>query len=158
MKTTRTLGSLAYFVISCIVIYSCSKIELKSPATESCETEFTAQAISCRLQRHAVYTFTSSDDLEKITIQGDLLDFSGEQALVTVSGGALSVTQTIEASGSSMNIKIEGDVSACEKVTITIMWYGNKPGGEITSNWSVMDSNGSALAEDIIPLECEIEK
>lgn len=156
MKTSRTLGQLAFLILFGVVIYSCSKVGLKDLNTESCDTEFTAQAISCKVQRTVIYTFTSPENAEKITIQGDLKDFTGPDAIISISGGALVSNQW--SLGTNRHISIEGDVTACEKIIITINWTATQPGGVITGPWSVTDSKGVALAAEIIPLECEGEK
>ncbi len=124
-------------------------------ALDGCETSFTGEAISCTNQREAVYHFTSEDDLSYIKIQGGLTNFTGADAVVTVTGGNLAVSQWTPGGSSNRIIKVEGSVAACETITITITWNSTNSGGIITGSWSVKDANGVDVAPSVAGLECE---
>ena len=51
-----------------------------------CVTSFIGKAISCGAAREAVYTFKSDTDLPYFKIQGGLTNFTGANAVVTVTG------------------------------------------------------------------------
>ncbi|HLF46366.1 MAG TPA: hypothetical protein VI548_08070 [Chitinophagaceae bacterium] len=123
-------------------------------AVEGCETSFTGQAVSCGTSREANYTFISEDALSYIKIQGGLTNFTGADAVVTVTGGNLTVTQVTPGGSSNRRITIEGSVDACETITINIKWNSSNTGGTITGDWSVKDINGNALAPGIAGLTC----
>lgn len=112
---------------------------------EACENAFTGKAISCDTEREAEYTFTSKEDVSDLKIQGGLTNFTGSDAVVTVTGGNLTVSQ--KTPGGSLNrvITVEGSVSACETVTIHITWNSTNPGGEITGSWSASGTGISVL-------------
>ena len=123
-------------------------------AVDACETSFTGEAIACGNQREAVYTFTSKDALSNFKIQGGLTNFTGEDAVVTVTGGS-NITKAQWTVGGSSNrvIKVEGDIDACETITITITWNSTNSGGVITGSWSV-SANGSDVAPAVAGLTC----
>jgi hypothetical protein len=58
-------------------------------ANKGCETSFTGEAIACGNQREAVYTLTSKDAVSNFKIQGGLTNFTGADAVVTVTGGSI---------------------------------------------------------------------
>src|SRR5687767_6542146 len=89
-------------------------------AIDPCETSFTGEAITCGNQRQAVYSFSSVDALSYIKIQGGLTNFTGTDAVITISGGNLTSSQSTPGGSSNRIIKIEGSVAACEIITITI--------------------------------------
>lgn len=122
---------------------------------EGCETSFTGEAISCGSAREAIYTFTADTDQEYIKIQGGLTNFTGEDAIISVSGGNLSYSQSTPGGSSNRVIKVEGSVSECETIIVHITWNSTNNGGIITGNWSVKDSNGVELAPSIAGLECD---
>ena len=123
-------------------------------ANRGCETSFTGEAIACGNQREAVYTFTSKDALSNFKIQGGLTNFTGADAEVTVTGGT-NITQSQWTVGGSSNrvIKVEGDIDACETITIRITWNSTNSGGVITGSWSV-SGNGGEVAPDVAGLTC----
>ena len=121
---------------------------------DGCDTSFTGEALSCGSTREAVYTFTPDADQEYIKIQGGLTNFTGEDALVTVSGGHLTVSQSTPGGGSNRIIKVEGSVIECEVVIIHVIWNSTSSGGIITGNWSVKDDNGEELAHAVPGLSC----
>src|SRR6185503_9760169 len=90
---------------------------------DGCLTSFTGEAISCGNQREAVYTFTSKDALTSFKIQGGLTNFTGADAEVTVTGGS-NITKSQWTPGGSSNriVKVEGNIGACETITIRIRW------------------------------------
>jgi hypothetical protein len=123
-------------------------------ANKGCETSFTGEAIACGNQREAVYTFTSKDALSNFKIQGGLTNFTGADAIVTVTGGS-NITQSQWTVGGSSNrvIKVEGDINACETITIHITWNSTNSGGVITGSWSV-SANGGEVAPAVAGLTC----
>jgi hypothetical protein len=123
-------------------------------AIDPCQTEFTGEAISCGTSRQAVYTFTSENDESYIKIQGGLTNFTGADAVVTVSGASLTVTQSTPGGSSNRIIKLEGAVTACQEVTITITWNSSNSGGIITGDWSVKNAAGVDLAPAVAGLQC----
>jgi len=122
-------------------------------ANKGCETSFTGEALACGTAREAIYTFTSKDALSNFKIQGGLTNFTGADAVVTVTGGS-SITQTQWTVGNSSNriIKVEGDIDACETITIHITWNSTNSGGVITGSWSV--SAGGEVAPAVAGLTC----
>lgn len=123
-------------------------------ANKGCETSFTGEAILCGNQREAVYTFTSKDALSNFKIQGGLTNFTGADAVVTVTGGS-NITPSQWTVGGSSNrvIKVEGDIDACETITIHITWNSTNSGGIITGSWSV-SGNGGEVAPAVAGLTC----
>ncbi|MEW5675452.1 hypothetical protein ABGT15_03990 [Flavobacterium enshiense] len=121
---------------------------------EGCETEFRGEAVSCDNTREAIYTFTADSDQDYIKIQGGLTNFTGEDAIVTVTGGNCTTFQSTPGGSSNRIIKIEGNVSECEEITIHITWNSTNSGGIITGGWSVKDENGTELAPSLNGLEC----
>lgn len=123
-------------------------------ANKGCETSFSGEAIACGNQREAVYTFTSKDALSNFKIQGGLTNFTGEDAVVTVTGGSNIVQSQWTVGGSSNRvIKVEGDIDACETITIHITWNSTNSGGIITGSWSV-SANGDEVAPAVAGLTC----
>jgi len=125
------------------------------PEDKGCETSFTGEAISCGNQREAVYTFTSKDELEGFKIQGGLTNFTGADAEVIVTGGS-NITQSQWTVGASSNrvIKVEGNIGACETITIRVKWNSTNTGGIITGSWSV-SANGTDVAPVVDGLQCQ---
>lgn len=122
---------------------------------EGCETSFTGEALSCGTAREAIYTFTADTDQEYIKIQGGLTNFTGEDAIISVSGGNLSHSQSTPGGSSNRIIKVEGSVSECETIIIHVTWNSTNSGGIITGDWSVKDNNGALLAPSISGLQCD---
>lgn len=122
---------------------------------DGCETEFTGEAISCGSTREAIFTFTPDADQEYIKIQGGLTNFTGADAIVTVSGGNLTASQSTPGGSSNRVIKVEGSVAECETVIIHIIWNSTSSGGVITGDWSAKDGNGIEFAPAVPGLECE---
>ena len=121
---------------------------------DECITSFSGEAISCGNQREAVYTFTSKDALTNFKIQGGLTNFTGANADVIVTHGS-NITKTQWTPGGSSNriIKVEGDIDACETITIRITWNSTNSGGIITGSWSV-SANGAEVAPAVAGLTC----
>lgn len=120
-----------------------------------CETGFFGDVLSCGYEREANYTFTSDSDQSYIKIQGGLTNFTGADAIVTVSGGNLTQSQSTPGGSTNRIIKVEGSVAACETITINIKWNSTNSGGVVTGSWSVKDGNGSELAPPVLGLECD---
>jgi len=125
------------------------------PEDRGCETSFTGEAISCGNQREAVYTFTSKDAIEGFKIQGGLANFTGADAEVIVTAGS-DITQSQWTVGGSSNrvIKVEGNIAACETITIRVKWNSTNSGGIITGSWSV-SGNGGEVAPAVPGLQCQ---
>lgn len=121
---------------------------------QCCETGFTGQAISCGSAREAVYEFTSEDAISYVKIQGGLTNFTGADAVVSVSGGNMNISQWTPGGSSNRVIKVEGSVGACETIRIRITWNSTNSGGVITGQWSVKDVNGVDVAAPLPGLSC----
>lgn len=103
---------------------------------EACKNTFTGKAISCDETREAEYTFTSKEDITNLKIQGGLTNFTGSDAVVTVTGGNLTVSQKTPGGSSNRVITVAGSITACETITIHVIWNSTNTGGVITGNWS----------------------
>lgn len=121
---------------------------------QGCETEFVGEAIQCGASREAVYEFTAEEAQDYIKIQGGLTNFTGADAVVTVTGGDLTVSQWTPGGSTNRVIKVEGSVEECEKVTIHITWGSTNGNAIITGAWSVKDENGIELAPYLDGLQC----
>lgn len=129
-----------------------TEYNLIGQCVSECATSFTAKAINCETSREAEYTFISKEALSDLKIQGGLTNFTGADAVVTVTGGNLTASQKTPGSSSNRVITIEGSVEACEKVTINIKWNSTNSGGIITGAWS---ASGTGLeVENILGLTC----
>ena len=123
-------------------------------AVNSCVTSFTGKAFDCSTDREAEYTFSSEVALTGFKIQGGLTNFTGEDAVVTVTGGSnIKPSQWTVGGSSNRVIKVEGDIDACETITIHITWKSTNSGGIITGSWSV-SANGSEVAPAVAGLTC----
>ena len=124
-------------------------------AVNSCTTSFTGEAIECGTNREAEYTFTSEEAITGFKIQGGLTNFTGADAEITVTGGS-NITQSQWTVGGSSNrvIKVEGNIAACETITIRITWNSTNPGGIITGSWSVK-ANSVDVAPEVAGLTCD---
>ena len=124
-------------------------------AVNSCTTSFTGEAIDCGTSREAEYTFTSEEAITGFKIQGGLTNFTGADAIVTVTGGS-NITQWQGTQGGSSNrlIKVEGNIAACETITIRITWNSTNSGGIITGSWSVK-ANSADVAPEVAGLTCD---
>lgn len=122
---------------------------------DGCDTEFTGEALACGSTREAVYTFTPDADHDYIKIQGGLTNFTGDDAVVTVTGGNLSVSQSTPGGSSNRVIKVEGSVTECETVVIHVVWNSTSSGGITTGSWSVKDQNSIDLAPAVLGLQCQ---
>jgi hypothetical protein len=100
----------------------------------------TADAGSCDATRGATYTLCSEDGLGYFKIQGGLTNFTGADAVVTVTGGT-SVTMSQHTPGGSSNriITVEGGLNECSCVSIYVTWNSSNTGGIITGQWSAKD-------------------
>jgi len=122
----------------------------------ACQTTFSGDATSCGAIRSAVYTFSAENDISYLKIQGGLTNFTGTDAVVTVSGGTdMVVSQWTPGGSTNRVIRVEGSVSGCETVTITVTWNSTNTGTIITGQWSAKDHNGIDLAEPVAGLSCE---
>jgi len=123
-------------------------------AVDACVSAFTGQAISCDYEREAVYTFKSKNALSYVKIQGGLTNFTGEDAIVYISGGDLTVSQSMPGGSSNRTITIEGSVGACENITIHLSWSSTNSGGVITGSWSATGSAGMEVMPPVPGLTC----
>jgi hypothetical protein len=122
--------------------------------TNRCETTFTGEAITCGNQREAVYTLTAKEAIDNFKIQGGLTNFTGEDAIVEITGGTGITTSQWTTGGSSNRvIKVEGSIAECGVITIRIKWNSTNSGGIITGSWSI-SANGSEVAPAVEGLEC----
>ncbi|MES2811134.1 MAG: hypothetical protein V4670_01580 [Bacteroidota bacterium] len=121
---------------------------------DGCETEFIGVANSCDTTREATYTFAADSDQDYIKIQGGLTNFTGSNAVVTVTGGILLDSQRTPGGSSNRVITVEGSVLECESITIHITWNSTNSGGVITGDWSVKDESGIELAPSVPGLQC----
>jgi len=117
--------------------------------TSDCEASFTGVAVSCDSTREVVFTYVSDADYNHIKIQGGLTNGTIEDAVVTIVGADLDVTQRTPGHSSNRIITLEGSVEACVEVTITIMWNSINQGSTITGEWS---ATGGFVIEG---LECQ---
>jgi len=115
----------------------------------SCEISFTGEVITCDSTREVVFTYVPDQDYDNIKIQGGLTNGTLEDAVVTVVGADLDVTQKTPGNSSNRVITVEGSVEACVPVTITITWTSSNQGNVITGDWSATG------ALDVEELECE---
>ena len=124
-------------------------------AVNSCVTSFTGEAFDCGTSRVAEYTFTSEEAITGFKIQGGLTNFTGDDAVVTVTGGS-NITKPQWTPGGSSNrvIKVEGNIAACETITIRITWNSTNSGGIITGSWSVK-ANNTDVAPEVAGLTCD---
>jgi hypothetical protein len=117
--------------------------------TTECESTFTGEAISCDSTREVVFTYTAGEDLDHLKIKGGLTNGTLEDAVVTIEGADLDVTQKTPGNSSNRVITIEGSVEACVTVTITITWNSTNEDPVITGDWS---ATGGL---EVDGLECE---
>lgn len=122
------------------------------PVILGCTTELTGEAIACGNEREANFYFTSKDALSNIKIQGGLTNFTGADAVVTVTGGNMTTSQSTPGGSSNRVITVEGSVDACETITINIKWNSTNSGGIITGNWSA--SAGGVTLGSAAGLSC----
>jgi hypothetical protein len=102
----------------------------------TCEASFTGEAISCDSAREVVFTFVSDEDLDHIKIQGGLTNGTLEDAVITVAGADLDISQRTPGHSSNRVIKLEGSAEACVPIVITITWNTTNQGDVITGEWS----------------------
>jgi hypothetical protein len=119
-----------------------------------CKPKFYGQPISCGPDREAIYTFIPSDDYKNISIQGNLLNFKGEDASIEVIGADLKSTQWDLDAGDLRHILIAGDIQACIPIKIKIKWHSTSFSKIITSEFVVKTEDGTELAPAIEGLEC----
>jgi len=122
-----------------------------------CATTFEGEAISCDAQREAIYTLTAETNMSYIKMQGGLTNFTGANAVIEFLEGGANLTYSQSTPGGSSNriIKIEGSMSACEKVRIRIRWNSTNNGGVITGSWSMKAPYGVEVAPAVSELTCE---
>jgi len=119
-----------------------------------CQPNFYGEAVSCGPEREVVYTYIPGEDFENISIQGDLLDFKGEDASIEVIGAELKTTQwSLEEEG-MRHVLIGGNVSKCEPIRIKIKWRASSYSRVITGKFVVSSEDGTELAPAIEGLEC----
>ena len=123
-----------------------------------CATTFEGDVELCEEEkREVVYTLTAESDMSYIKMQGGLTNFTGQNAIIEFLEGGANLTYSQSTPGGSSNriIKIEGSMSACERVRVKITWNSTNTGGVITGSWSVKDANGVEIAPSVAGLTCE---
>ncbi|MFE3849250.1 hypothetical protein ACFX5D_14890 [Flavobacterium sp. LB3P45] len=120
-----------------------------------CVTSFTGKAISCGESREAEYKFKSDSDLSSFKIQGGLTNFTGANAIVTVTGGTnTTTTQVTPGNSSNRVITVKGALSKCSEVIIRVTWNSTNTGSTITGDWSVVTDNLNVAPNPISGLTC----
>lgn len=157
MKQRSALCGLIPVLFTFFITSSCSKADISGPE-EDCSTRFTGEVISCETNRTVVYKFISGTDEENITIQGLLTSFAGPDAVVTVTGGTLSVIQSSVPGINDRIIKLEGTAKACTEIIITITWNSTKYDDTISGNWTVTNGEDAELAAPVESMYCEIRR
>jgi hypothetical protein len=158
MKQHLSLRAIVIFLLSTSIITSCEKAqELSEKKHSECTTDFNGESMSCSTARQVIYHFISSTDENNITIQGDLINFTGADPVVAVSGATLNVTQIISANAANRTVRLEGSVTACQGITVTINWHSTNPGGIITGDWTVKDKSKNDLAPAVLSMKCSDE-
>jgi hypothetical protein len=127
-------------------------------AMDPCATSFTGNISICGANNTVVYRFITANDEDDLVIQGELANFIGPDATVTVTGAGMKVTQLNAATSTNRVIMIEGDVPACSEVVITVNWSSNNYDNIITSDWTVKNAEESDLAPAVPALECDSRK
>ena len=114
-----------------------------------CELEgnsFTGTVNTCGTNREVVYTLSSENGITGFKMQGGLTAHTTSEPVVTVTGGSgIEVTKT-EVGNDNYIIKVEGNVSSCSDVKVTINWSSSNSGSEITGDWSAEDMTVDALS------------
>jgi hypothetical protein len=98
--------------------------------------------------RMAAFTFLSGEN-GIFKIQGELANFSGDHFSVTSTTGAVS--SWISGDGSNRVISVDGPVTECETITLTVYWDSESTDDIITANWFA-ELNGTEvlLLDDMI--------
>ena len=118
--------------------------------------EFTGEAVSCGSDREVNFTFASEEGSNYFKMQGGLTNFTGDNAVISVTGGInLSIVQSIPGSSSNRRITLEGEIRECETITLNIKWTSTNSDPIITGNWSVKDADGLELAPEVAGLTCD---
>ena len=102
----------------------------------TCEASFTGEVITCDSSRQVVFTFVPDQDWNHVKIQGGLTNGTLEDAVITVEGADLDVSQKTPGNSTNRVIKLEGSVEACVPIVITITWNSSNQGDVITGEWS----------------------
>ena len=102
----------------------------------TCEASFTGEVITCDSTREVVFTYVPDQDWNHVKIQGGLTNGTLEDAVITVEGADLDISQKTPGNSSNRVIKLEGSVVACVPVVITITWNSSNQGDVITGEWS----------------------
>jgi hypothetical protein len=157
MKQHLSLRALVMCFLFTSIITSCEKAELPEQKLSECTTDFTGESTSCSKTRQVIYHFVSGTDEDNITFQGDLINFTGADPVVAVTGATLNVTQNTLANGGNKTITLEGSVLACQEITITINWHSTNPGGTVTGDWTVKDQSNNDIAPAVLSMKCSDE-
>jgi hypothetical protein len=125
---------------------------IKDICDQSCEPEFIGEAVSCGPAREATYTYRSAT-ITHVKIQGGLTNFTGANAIVTVTGGSnVVIDQWTPGNSSNRVIRVNADVEPCEVLYINIKWNSTNLNGIITGQWSASGNSGYSGIVD--PLSC----
>jgi hypothetical protein len=119
---------------------------VKDICENTCETGMTGTAVSCGIDREANYCFTSANATH-IKIQGGLTNFTGADAIVTVTGGSnVTISQVTPGNSTNRVVTVEADLGACEEICINVRWRSSNPSDAIiTGDWSAKDPADNTL-------------
>jgi hypothetical protein len=125
-------------------------------AIECCVTKLEGKAIKCdNGDREAEYKFTYQGNINYVKIQGGLTNWTGDDAVVTVTPSTgYTVNQWTPGGSSNRVISVEGPAS-CTPLVINVKWNSTNSGGEITGQWTVKDASGVNVAAPVAGLYCE---
>ncbi|SFB61108.1 hypothetical protein [Algoriphagus aquimarinus] len=131
-----------------LIVEECSDCDIDG-------NEFSGEAVTCGASREVNYTFGSEEGLSYFKMQGGLTNFTGDNAVIMITGGSnLSVVQATPGGSSNRIITVEGAVGECETITVNVKWNSTNSGGIITGNWSVKDADGDDLDAPVAGLTC----
>jgi hypothetical protein len=125
---------------------------IKDICEQGCQPEFIGQTVACGVNREANYIYRSATTTH-VKIQGGLTNFTGADAIVTVTGGSnVVIDQWTPGSSSNRVIRVNADVEACEELHINIKWHSTNLNDIITGQWSASGNSGYSGLVD--PLSC----
>ena len=124
-----------------------------STSADSCENAFTGEVINCdSTNREVLYKFVADENLDHIKIQGGLTNGVAVDPLITVTGADLNISVKTPGNSSNRVISLEGSATACDTITVSIVWTTNNSGQVITGEWS---ASGGGVYLEAAELECE---
>jgi hypothetical protein len=91
----------------------------------------------------ATYTLCSEDGISFFHIQGGLTNFTGANATVAwVGGNGVTVSQHTPGGSSNRIVEVEGSLSECSCITITMSWNSTNANNQVTGGWSAVGFGG----------------